>query len=81
VVKHARAAGAAVTARVQGGELRVEICDDGVGGASTDGHCGLGGLKDRVAALDGRLSVESPAGGGTRVCALLPVPDQGSSPK
>ncbi len=36
-----------------------------------------GGLEDLVAALDGRLAVESPPGGPTRVCALLPLPDPG----
>jgi signal transduction histidine kinase len=75
VVKHARAAAATVTARIEGGELRVEVCDDGVGGARSGKATGLGGLEDRVSALDGRLAVESPPGGGTRVCAQLPVPD------
>jgi signal transduction histidine kinase len=73
VVKHAQAARAEVTARVQGGELRVEVWDDGVGGARGDHTTGLGGLEDRVSALEGRLVVESPSGEGTRVCALLPV--------
>jgi GAF domain-containing protein len=76
-VKHARAASATVTAAVERGELRVEVCDDGIGGAHTGARSGLEGLEDRVSALDGRLVVESPAGGGTRVCALLPVPDCG----
>jgi GAF domain-containing protein len=76
VVKHARAAGARVTARVERGELRVEVRDDGVGGARSGDNTGLGGLADRVSALDGRLELESPAGAGTRVCALLPVPIQ-----
>ncbi len=74
VVKHARAAGARVTARVEYGELRVEVRDDGVGGARGGHLTGLGGLEDRVSALDGRLVLESPPSGGTRVCALLPVP-------
>jgi signal transduction histidine kinase len=77
VIKHARAAGAGVTARVERGELRVEVRDDGVGGAQAGYGTGLGGLEDRVSALDGRLVVESPPGGGTYVCALLPVPEQG----
>jgi signal transduction histidine kinase len=76
VVKHARAAAATVTARVQNGQLRVEVCDDGIGGAQGVYGTGLGGLEDRVSALDGRLGVESPPGGGTRVCAELPVSDQ-----
>jgi len=75
VVKHAHAEAARVTARVERGELRVEICDDGAGGARGGGGTGLGGLEDRVSALDGRLVVESPPGGGTRVCAILPIAD------
>jgi GAF domain-containing protein len=77
VVKHARAAGARVTARVERGELRVEVRDDGIGGARGLENTGLGGLADRVSALDGRLEVESPPGAGTRVCALLPVSGHG----
>ena len=73
VVKHARAAGARVSARVERGELRVEVRDDGVGGARGGNNTGLGGLADRVSALAGRLELDSPPGGGTRVCALLPV--------
>jgi signal transduction histidine kinase len=72
-VKHARAAGAEVTARVADGELQVEVCDNGVGGARGDHTTGLGGLEDRVSALGGRLVLESPPGQGTRVRAQLPV--------
>ncbi|HWE12898.1 MAG TPA: GAF domain-containing protein, partial [Solirubrobacteraceae bacterium] len=61
-VKHARAGGARVVARVERGELRVEVRDDGVGGARGGESTGLGGLQDRVAALDGRLVVDSPPG-------------------
>ncbi|MEA2638057.1 MAG: hypothetical protein QOE18_1114 [Chloroflexota bacterium] len=77
VVKHARAEAASVTARFEHGQLRVEIRDDGVGGARAGDNTGLGGLEDRVSALDGRLVLDSPPGGGTRVCALLPVSDHG----
>jgi signal transduction histidine kinase len=73
VVKHAGAVGARVTAAVERGQLRVEVRDDGVGGARAGDGTGLGGLEDRVSALDGHLVLESPPGGGTRVCALLPV--------
>jgi GAF domain-containing protein len=78
VAKHARASTAAITAQVRRGQLRVEIRDDGIGGASggVGGLGGLGGLQDRVAALNGRLVLESPSGQGTRVCALLPVPSE-----
>jgi signal transduction histidine kinase len=73
VAKHARAGRAEVTARVENGTLRVRVRDDGVGGARPDGS-GLVGLGDRLAALDGRLRVESPPGGGTLVAADIPCP-------
>jgi PAS domain S-box-containing protein len=73
VAKHAHAGGAAVTARVEDGTLQVEVRDDGVGGARPDGS-GLVGLADRLAVLDGRLRVESPAAGGTLVAADIPLP-------
>jgi signal transduction histidine kinase len=72
VAKHARAGRAEVTARVEDDTLRLAVRDDGVGGARPDG-CGLQGLGDRVAALDGRLQVESPADGGTLVAAEIPL--------
>jgi GAF domain-containing protein len=74
VVKHSRASSAAVSAQVRGGQLRVEVRDDGIGGAHAGTGTGLGGLEDRVSALNGRLVLDSPSGAGTRVCALLPVP-------
>ena len=46
--------------------------DDGVGGADPARGTGLTGLADRLAALDGRLEVESPSGGGTVVRADIP---------
>jgi GAF domain-containing protein len=73
VVKHARAGRAEVTARLERGELRVEVHDDGVGGAFGGDSTGLGGLEDRLSALDGRLVLDSPPGGGTSVRALVPV--------
>jgi signal transduction histidine kinase len=72
VVKHSRASRAAVTAHIEGGTLQVRVRDDGAGGARPDGS-GLVGLADRVAALDGRLDVESPAGGGTLIAAAIPL--------
>jgi signal transduction histidine kinase len=73
VVKHAQADRAEVIARVERGVLRVEVRDDGVGGAQGGDGTGLGGLRDRVSALDGRFVLDSPPGAGTCVCALLPV--------
>jgi signal transduction histidine kinase len=73
-VKHAGATRARVVAEASEGVLRVEISDDGRGGAAPDVGSGLVGLRDRVAALDGYLGIESPPGGGTRVLMSLAVP-------
>jgi signal transduction histidine kinase len=69
--KHAGGAPAAVEIADRGGRLVVEVRDEGPGGADAAGT-GLMGLRHRVAALDGTLSVTSPAGGGTIVRAELP---------
>jgi signal transduction histidine kinase len=49
------------------------VADDGVGGADPAGGSGLRGLAARVEALNGRLDVASPPGGGTRITAEIPV--------
>jgi signal transduction histidine kinase len=74
VVKHSGAERAEVVARASAGELRVEIRDDGVGGATPGAGSGLVGLRDRVDALAGTLTIESPPGGGTRIVLTLPLP-------
>lgn len=71
--KHARAAEVGIRAVYADGELRLEVADDGVGGATPGGGSGLIGLKDRVEAVSGRLVVTSPARGGTTVSARIPV--------
>jgi signal transduction histidine kinase len=73
VAKHARAGYATVTARVDDGTLRVQVRDDGVGGARPDGS-GLLGMADRLATLGGQVRIESLASGGTLVAADIPVP-------
>jgi signal transduction histidine kinase len=73
VAKHARAGSASVAACVEDGTFRVQVRDDGVGGALPEGS-GLLGLADRLAVLDGQLRVESPADGGTLVAADIPFP-------
>jgi signal transduction histidine kinase len=73
VAKYASAGHAEVVARIENGVLRVEVRDDGMGGASPTGT-GLVGLADRLAVFDGRLEVDSPAGAGTRLTATIPLP-------
>ena len=74
VAKHSRATSGEITVAVQDGRLVVvEVVDDGVGGADQRGGTGLHGLTDRVEALGGRLAVVSPAGGGTRLTAEIPL--------
>jgi PAS domain S-box-containing protein len=73
VAKYAEATHASVRMACEDGELVVEVRDDGVGGARTGDGSGLSGLSDRVGALDGALSVESPRGEGTVVRAVLPL--------
>jgi signal transduction histidine kinase len=72
VVKHANASAAEVTATVAPDRLELGVRDDGVGGARPDGG-GLIELEDRLASLDGTLTVESPPGEGTLVAATLPL--------
>jgi signal transduction histidine kinase len=72
VGKHARATSAAVLVFVARGVLVVEVTDDGVGGADTEGGSGLRGLADRVETLGGQLRIWTPVGKGTRVRAEIP---------
>jgi signal transduction histidine kinase len=72
VAKHARATRARVSVSRAEARLVVEVSDDGVGGAGATAGGGLQGLEDRTAAIGGRLSIVSPAGGGTRLRAEIP---------
>jgi signal transduction histidine kinase len=72
VAKHSQAAQATVVVRWGRGTLTVEICDDGIGGASAGTAGGLVGLADRVSALGGVLHVSSPPGGPSVVRARIP---------
>jgi signal transduction histidine kinase len=73
VAKYANASGATVSVNRSNGAAIVVVTDDGVGGADPAVGSGLRGLAARVEALNGRLDVESPPGGGTRVIAEIPV--------
>ena len=55
------------------GVLRLEVTDDGIGGADAAGGTGLAGLAQRVSTVDGRLDVSSPPGGPTTVTVILPL--------
>jgi signal transduction histidine kinase len=72
VAKHAQAQRIAVSVRKLSDAVRVTVTDDGVGGADPRHGSGLTGLADRVAGVDGRLTVDSPPGGPTVLCADLP---------
>jgi signal transduction histidine kinase len=73
VMKHSGAQRVDVKAEVNGGALRVEVRDDGVGGAEPGSTSGLTGLRDRVEAFGGTIEVVSPAGRGTSVCVEIPI--------
>lgn len=70
--KHASASRAAIQICRRNDRLFVEVADDGIGSADISRGSGLRGLADRVAAMDGRLEVTSPPGGGTRIRAEIP---------
>lgn len=71
--KYAHAGTAAIGLQRADGQLLVSVVDDGAGGAAMDAGSGLVGLRDRVEALGGRLTVQSPPGHGTRIEAALPL--------
>ncbi len=70
--KHADATSVVVTGGLQGDVLVVEVADDGRGGAVAQPGSGLQGLADRLATLDGRLTVDSRADAGTRLRVEIP---------
>jgi signal transduction histidine kinase len=80
IAKHARASTAGVTVARTAAGVRLVVQDDGVGGATCDRGGGLAGLSDRLAALDGAFAVDSPAGGGTRIRAEIPLPASPQTP-
>ncbi|MEV0740373.1 sensor domain-containing protein [Streptomyces sp. NPDC050549] len=72
IAKHSGARHAVVRARGSGGRLRLSVEDDGRGGADEDGGSGLTGIRRRVAAHDGALTLTSPPGGPTVLTVDLP---------
>jgi signal transduction histidine kinase len=71
--KHAQATVVTVRACLEEGTLRLRVSDDGVGGATSGTGSGLLGLADRVEALGGTVTVDSPSARGTTLHADLPV--------
>ncbi|MEW2488597.1 sensor histidine kinase [Streptomyces sp. NPDC048411] len=72
VTKHARATRVDVTVKQIGRMLRVNITDDGIGGADTSTGSGLSGLAKRVGSIDGTFHISSPVGGPTTIAVELP---------
>ena len=72
LAKHSTARHATLEAVHAGGLLRIQVNDDGTGGARLDGRGGLSGLLDRVGTVDGKLWISSPPGGPTSVTVELP---------
>jgi signal transduction histidine kinase len=72
VARHSGATDARVTVRDTGDTLRVEVWDNGAGGADASAGTGLAGLADRVGAVDGAFRIDSPAGGPTTIRAEIP---------
>ena len=79
VSKHAGTRQAWIDLRHERGMLRVDVVDDGSGGADPTGGTGLRGIERRVATFDGILALNSPAGGPT--VATMEIPCALSSPK
>jgi signal transduction histidine kinase len=73
VTKYAKATRATVRVRGLADRMTIEVRDDGIGGADPQGGSGLRGLADRLAALDGTITVGSPVGGGTTIWAQIPT--------
>ena len=72
IARHAQAARAKVEFVREPGVVQLCVGDDGRGGVGMDGN-GLGGMRDRVRALDGTLSIDSPRGKGTRLLVRVPL--------
>jgi signal transduction histidine kinase len=72
VAKNAHASAVSITVDRVDATVRVDVADDGVGGAAPSAGSGLTGLADRVSALDGTFEVVSAQGRGTRVRAVIP---------
>ena len=73
VAKHASASRVLISVTTADGRVRIEVEDDGLGGADPSRGSGLRGLTDRVETLRGTLRIESSPGAGTRLAAEIPL--------
>jgi len=73
LVKHSHADGAAIRVEVRRDDVVAEVTDDGLGGARLDPGGGLAGLRDRLTAVGGTLTLISPRGEGTSVRMTVPL--------
>src|SRR5439155_17522293 len=73
VTKYAKATRALVRVRCLADHMTIGVTDDGIGGADPRAGSGLRGLADRLAVLDGTITIDSPIGGGTTVSATIPT--------
>jgi signal transduction histidine kinase len=71
--KYGRASVVHMDVTTDGGNLRLKVRDDGIGGAYLGKGSGLVGLQDRIEALGGTIKIDSPAGSGTCVVVSLPI--------
>jgi signal transduction histidine kinase len=71
--KHANASAVDILIEEAGGTLTLQVRDDGAGGADASRGSGLTGLRDRVEAVGGSMTMESPAGAGTVLTVRLPA--------
>jgi signal transduction histidine kinase len=79
VAKHSGAGNAVIDVRTAHGRLVLQVWDDGRGGARVGAGTGLAGLTERIATVDGRLTVNSPDGGPTNVSVDVPLRAGGSA--
>ncbi len=72
IARHSQATEGHVVVKKIDEKLEIDVVDNGIGGAEENSGTGLAGLRDRLAALDGTLTLSSPKGGPTRLHAEIP---------
>ena len=75
--KYSRASSIEVRIAAERDKLRVEVVDDGVGGAAERPGSGLEGLRDRAEAIGGSMKLRSRVGQGTLLAVAIPLSTRG----